>query len=244
MTPMRKNSKISNSLVWQPFPVKKLLARKQDLMRQIKRLLFYQQLFVIVIMFTCKLFSVNSFISSRTQKRIVQNGIPYSNFLTSRSIINRSAPVAIRLSGSSSSWMEKNERFERSTTNSSNDLQKKNKRGNYAKKRDEIPLGVTIRNDSSDATSSATAQQRSPTFREEFRGTRVFVQNIPTAASWQDVSSPLSLFGSLSQCHFLVLFIHVLFIDFFCLKHKRTHTHTQVKRPFSHCRERCVCLGF
>lgn len=146
-------------------------------------------------MFTSKLFSVHGFIGSRTQKRIIQNRIPYSNFLTSKSIINRSAPVANRLSDSSSSWMEKNERFERSTTNSY-DLQKKNKRGNYAKKRDEIPLGVTILNDSSDSTSSATAQQRSPTFREEFRGTRVFVQNIPIAASWQDLKDHFRIAGN------------------------------------------------
>jgi len=98
-------------------------------------------------------------------------------------------------SGSSSSWMDKNKRYENRIDDYNYELPMKEKGSNNmaAKKK-----GSSNRNESAKASPSSS-------FREEFRSTRVFVQNIPLAASWQDVCSLCTVF----------VFVPIVFIPIF-----------------------------
>jgi hypothetical protein len=142
----------------------------------------------LIIMFKTSIFPVNSLVRNKSMVgslAIRSNAWLSHHFLTISNDSNKKIRTVASLS--SSSWMEKNKRFESTTKSSKFDFPKSSQRnrrnGDSSKttKQGSIPSGVVI----SDETSS---EHRSLSFKEDFRGTRVFVQNIPPHASWQDVS--------------------------------------------------------
>ncbi len=125
---------------------------------------------------------VNCFVRNKctTQLFPTKSGLRLAHFLSN------DRKLRFTTSLSFSSWMDKNERFAGTSKGNKRDFPKRKEKGRRdgenAKTKPDIPSGVII-------SGETTSEHRSPSFREDFRGTRVFVQNIPLHASWQDVSS-------------------------------------------------------
>lgn len=113
---------------------------------------------------------------------------PNKNGLRLVHLFSNDKKVRYNTSLSLSSWMDKNERFASTSSRGNNklDFSRRKEKGSrrdsdITRTKPDLPSGVII-------SGEISSEQRSPSFREDFRGTRVFVQNIPLHASWQDVS--------------------------------------------------------
>jgi hypothetical protein len=100
----------------------------------------------------------------------------------------------------SSSWMDKNERFDTSENTdarfANNDLTPRTGRRGVPDKRREREGSDRFRERDGpnrfrerDGPNRFKERDEPKHFKEDFRGTRVFVQNLPMDATWQDVSS-------------------------------------------------------
>ncbi len=135
---------------------------------------------LVMISKTIVIRPVNCYVSNKcTQLLPTKSGLRLAH------VLSNDRKVRFTTSLSFSSWMDKNERFAGTSKGNKRDFPKSKAKGRRdsetSKTKPDIPSGVII-------SGETTSEHRSPSFREDFRGTRVFVQNIPLHASWQDVS--------------------------------------------------------
>jgi len=121
-------------------------------------------------------------------------------------------PSAPSSSSPSSSWMKKNEEFRRydttaapsspagdsSTEQSVSDYNREyevSDRRREKQRRSRRKKSGVAHNDRVEATNRDNRNRKDETFRENFRGTRVFVQNLPDSANWQEVKDHFKIAG-------------------------------------------------
>jgi hypothetical protein len=90
-------------------------------------------------------------------------------------VITRTKTHSVRTVKPSASWMDRNVEFE----------------GVSNEKRDKLPRTNRFKKQPDDDDNS----QPPATFRQDFRGTRVFVQNLPSKVSWQDLKDHFRIAG-------------------------------------------------